>query len=64
MSEKTRQLPRLLREICAEHGISIHGFSGDWIFEMDHQGKKAINFPIMTPQWNRSATINVHCPMY
>lgn len=41
MSEKTRQLPRLLREICAEHGISIHGFSGDWIFEMDHQGKKA-----------------------
>ena len=39
MAEKSRQLPRLLREICKENGIEMHSFSGDWIFQLNRDGK-------------------------
>ena len=39
MAENTRQLPKLLKELCAEQNIEITSFSGDWIFQLNKDGK-------------------------
>lgn len=59
MSEDTRQLVKIVKEICAENDIDFISFSYDWILQLSANGRKMFIYGYKFP--NNNAAIEQIC---
>lgn len=59
MSKDTRQLVRIVKEICAENAIEFKSFSYDWILQVSANGRKMFIYGYKFP--NNNASIEQIC---
>ena len=59
MNEKTRQLVKIIKEICKQHNIEFTAFSDDWIIQLKCNGKVMYIYGYRFP--NNNAVIDRIC---
>lgn len=59
MSENTRQLVKIVKEICLENAIDFKSFSYDWILQLSANGRKMFIYGYKFP--NNNASIEQIC---
>lgn len=55
MEQETRQLVKLVKEICAEHGIAFRSFSQEWILELEAGSRRMLIYGYKFPNNNAAA---------
>lgn len=59
MGKDTRQLVKIIKEICAENAIDLKSFSYDWILQLSANGRKMFIYGYKFP--NNNASIEQIC---